>query len=102
KASWYDAVAKDVLAPYCEVIHGDAAQIATADDKAEFAAAATPLALPAPDTHRVTAPEQVASFDLPEATYVLKSIPYDPVNRLDLTHLPSPPHARSAAFAPHT
>jgi hypothetical protein len=99
KASWYDAVAKDVLAPYCEVIHGDAAQIATVDDKAAFAAAAASLGLPVPDTHRVTAPEQVASFDFPDATYVLKSIPYDPVNRLDLTPLPCATPAGTAAFA---
>ena len=61
------------------MIHGDAAQIATVDDKAAFAAAAASLGLPVPDTHRVTAREQVATFDFPDATYVLKSIPYDPV-----------------------
>ncbi|MDT7576818.1 MAG: hypothetical protein QOH17_3151 [Pseudonocardiales bacterium] len=99
KASRYDALAKDVLAPYCEVIHGDATQIATVDDKAAFAAAAASLGLAVPDTHRVTAPQEVASFSFPGPTYVLKSIPYDPVNRLDLTPLPRATLAKTAAFA---
>ena len=99
KASRYDAAAKAALAPYCEVIHGDAAQVDTVDDKAAFAAAAAALGLPVPDTHRVTTAEEVASFDFPGPAYVLKSIPYDPVNRLDLTPLPRATPAETAAFA---
>ncbi|HEY0813141.1 MAG TPA: ATP-grasp enzyme, partial [Pseudonocardia sp.] len=99
KASRYDALAKDLLTPYCEVIHGDARQVAMVDDKSTFAAAAASLGLPVPDTHRVTAPEQVAAFGFTGPPYVLKSIPYDPVNRLDLTPLPRATLAKTAAFA---
>jgi hypothetical protein len=99
KASSYDAAAKDVLAPHCEVLHGDAGDIATVDDKAAFAAAAAALGLPVPDTHRVTSAAQVAAFDYPDRPYVLKSIPYDPVHRLDLTPLPRATPAQTAEFA---
>src|SRR6201994_2440592 len=35
-ASYYDALAKPRLEPYCEVLHGDAAVIAKLDDKYQF------------------------------------------------------------------
>ena len=43
-----------------------------------------------PDTHLVTDPQQVLDHDFTGATrpYILKSIAYDPVHRLDLTRLP--------------
>ena len=48
--------------------------------------------LPVPDTHRVTSAAEVAAFAFPAdgPSYVLKSIPYDAVHRLDLTLLPRP------------
>ena len=53
-----------------------------------------------PDTHRITDAQQVLDFDFSGATrpYVLKSIAYDPVHRLDLTRLPFGPPAAMAAF----
>lgn len=100
-SSRYDALAKPVLQQWCEVIHGDPDEVATVDDKAAFAAVATGLGLPVPDTHRVTSPAEVARFDFAghPGPYVLKSIPYDPVNRLDLTRLPRPTAEQTAAFA---
>jgi hypothetical protein len=100
-SSRYDALAKARLQRYCEVLHGDAEQVATVDDKATFAATAAGLGLGVPDTHRVTTPAQVEAFDFAahEDPYVLKSIRYDPVNRLDLTQLPLPTPERTAAFA---
>lgn len=99
-SSWYDALAKPLLEPYCEVVHGDADAIGTVDDKGAFAAAATEAGLPVPDTHRVSSPDDVAAFEFPPgATYVLKSIPYDAVNRLDLTPLPLPSVEETRAFA---
>ncbi|MDL5156401.1 ATP-grasp enzyme [Actinomycetospora termitidis] len=99
-SSWFDALAKPLLEQYCEVVHGDADAIGTVDDKAAFAAAAADAGLPVPDTHRVTSPDSVASFDFPPGgTYVLKSIPYDAVNRLDLTPLPRDSATETRAFA---
>ncbi len=97
-----DARAKAALEPYCEVVHGDLDVVEQVDDKAAFAAAADALGLPVPDTHRLEHPEQVGEFDLDVddvTRYVLKSIAYDPVNRLDLTPLPCGTPARTAAFA---
>jgi hypothetical protein len=100
-ASYYDALAKPRLEPYCEVLHGDAEMVAMLDDKYEFAAVAASLGLTVPDTHRISDPRQVEDFDFSSAEppYMLKSIPYDPVHRLDLTPLPRPSRAETAAFA---
>jgi hypothetical protein len=100
-ASYYDALAKPMLAPYCEVLHGDADMIRRLDDKYEFSALAGSLGLPVPDAHRISVPSQVEDFDFGPAAppYILKSIPYDPVHRLDLTTLPRPTLAETAAFA---
>ncbi len=100
-ASYYDALAKPLLEPYCEVLHGDADMIATLDDKYEFAATAASLGLTVPDSYLIRDPGQVEDFDFAaaEPPYILKSIPYDPVHRLDLTTLPRPSRAETAAFA---
>jgi hypothetical protein len=100
-SSYYDALAKPVLEPHCEVLHADADAVAVLDDKHAFAAHAAALGLPVPDTHLITDPAQVEEFrfDPDGPRYILKSIPYDPVNRLDLTPLPRPTPAETAAFA---
>lgn len=99
-ASWQDARAAEVLKGHCEVVHGDADTVRALDDKDAFAALARSLDLPVPDTHRITSPEQVAEFTFPPGeSWVLKSIAYDPVHRLDLTRLPRPTPQETAAFA---
>ncbi len=99
-SSVYDALAKPLLAPYCDVLHPDHVTVEMLDDKAAFARAAEKLQLSVPDTHRLTAPEQVLDAVIPAGRpYVLKSIAYDPVNRLDLTHLPLATPAQTLAFA---
>lgn len=84
-----------------EVVHLDAERLRAVDDKHAFAAAAAAAGLPVPDTYRITDPQQVLDLDfdaLPGAAYVLKSIAYDPVRRLDLTPLPRPTRAETEAF----
>ena len=91
-----DARAKALLEPGCTVLHPDPDQVAMLDDKLAFNRAAAALGLPVPDTHRITDPWQVLGFDFDgrPRPYVLKSIAYDPVHRLDLTRLPfDPPEA---------
>lgn len=96
-ASQFDAAAKAALA--CEVVHADPAQVRALDDKHAFAVAAAGLGLPVPDTHRITDPQQVIDFPFDGRPYILKSIPYDPVRRLDLTRLPRPTQQETAAYA---
>ncbi|CAN5492351.1 hypothetical protein BH10ACT1_BH10ACT1_03980 [soil metagenome] len=99
-ASAFDARAKAMLAPHCEVVHGDADLIDQLDDKDAFARLAVSLGLPVPDTHRITDPQQVLDFDFSgrPRSYILKSIPYDPVHRLDLTPLPLATEPETIAF----
>lgn len=100
-SSLYDARAAPLLAQHCEVLHGDADTIAAVDDKHAFSVLAAGFGLPVPDAHRMTSAQQVADFDFAarKDTYILKSIAYDPVNRLDLTVLPRPTRAATAEFA---
>ena len=101
-ASYYDALAKPLLEPYCEVLHCDPDTIELLDDKYRFATTAASLGLPVPDTHRLTDPDEVAAFDFDDrhpGPYILKSIAYDPVHRLDLTPLPADSPAVTERFA---
>src|ERR1700712_4832913 len=100
-ASYYDALAKPVLSEFCEVLHCDPDMVRMLDDKYEFSSRAASLGLSVPDSHRISAAEQVGEFDFAEAenSYILKSIPYDPVNRMDLTTLPRPTLQATTAFA---
>ncbi len=84
----------------CEVVHLGPEDLRRVDDKHAFHRAASELGLPVPETHRITDPEQVVDFDFAAnpGPYVLKSIAYDPVHRLDLTPLPRPTPAETAAF----
>ncbi|PSF36298.1 ATP-grasp enzyme [Aphanothece hegewaldii CCALA 016] len=89
-ASYYDALAKELLAQQCDVFHEDAKTVQQLDDKYQFAQAATNLGLTVPKSFKITHPQQVLDFDFSKEThpYIIKSIPYDSVNRLNLTKLP--------------
>ncbi len=100
-ASYPDAEAKTVLSRYCEVIHCDPDMVHLLDDKYEFATTAASLGLSVPDSHRISRPGQVQDFDFgsQRQRYILKSIPYDPVHRLDLTTLPRVTPQETMEFA---
>ena len=90
-ASRYDALAAARLPDHVEVIHAAHDVIGILDDKDRFAASAAELGLRVPETHRITSVADVLGFDFaarPDRRYLLKSIPYDPVHRADLTTLP--------------
>lgn len=95
-----DARAKKQLEQVCEVVHLDPDRLEMVDDKHRFARAAADAGLRVPDTHLVTDAQQVLDHDFSGATrpYILKSIAYDPVHRLDLTRLPFGPPEAMAAF----
>jgi predicted ATP-grasp superfamily ATP-dependent carboligase len=99
-ASYYDAAVQEILAPHCSVMHVDLKILQRLDDKYSFATAAQSLGLLVPKSYKITDPQQVINFDFSDAqrSYIIKSIPYDSVRRLDLTKLPCATPAETAAF----
>ncbi|NMF64099.1 ATP-grasp enzyme [Brasilonema octagenarum] len=89
-ASYFDSERKPVLSGYCENFHFDADTMSMLDNKFTFAQKARSLSLSVPKTFLITDPEQVLKFDFSneKRKYILKSIVYDSVLRLDLTKLP--------------
>lgn len=103
-ASLYDSRAMPALAalaPHCEVIHVEPDTIMRLDDKYQFAVAAQALGLAVPKSFLITDPQQVIDFDFSNERrpYILKSINYDSVRRLDLTRLPASSPQATADFA---
>ncbi|WP_315791972.1 ATP-grasp domain-containing protein [Fischerella sp. JS2] len=99
-ASYYDSLAKPTLSKYCEVFHCDADVTQMLDDKYAFAQKAYSLGLSVPKSYKISDPEQVLNFDFSQEKrpYILKSIPYDSVRRLDLTKLPCETPQATADF----
>ena len=99
-ASYYDALAKKTLAGYCEIMHVDLAEVQQLDNKYEFSEIAASLNLSVPDSYCITNAQQVLDFDFSQHSqkYILKSIPYDSVRRLDLTQMPCNSLAETKAF----
>jgi predicted ATP-grasp superfamily ATP-dependent carboligase len=99
-ASYYDAEVQTVLSPYCTVMHVDVEMLQRLDDKYEFATDAQALGLRVPKSYKITHPQQVIDFDFTneQRKYIIKSIPYDSVRRLDLTKLPCDSPAQTTAF----
>lgn len=98
-ASYYDSLAKPVLSGCCEVFHFDIEVTKMLDDKFAFAQTARSLGLSVPKSVHITDPQQVLNFDFNEKRkYILKSIPYDSVHRLNMTKLPCDTTAETEAF----
>ena len=99
-SAWWEAQTKAALQEYCEVLHFDPDTLTSLDDKYAFTTTAGELELTVPDALRVTASEQILGFDFAagEPPYVLKSIAYDPVRRLDLRTLPEADPEATRAF----
>ncbi len=99
-SAWWDAQAKAALEEYCQVLHFDPDTLTSLDDKYAFTSTAAELELTVPDARQIIASEQILAFDFAagEPPYVLKSIAYDPVRRLDLRPLPQPSPEDTRAF----
>lgn len=99
-SSYYDSLAKPVLSACCEVFHFDADITKMLDDKFAFSEQARSLGLSVPKSFKITNPEQILNFDFSNETrkYILKSIPYDSVRRLNMTKLPCDTPEETAAF----
>lgn len=89
-ASYYDSLAKPILSPHCEVFHFDPEMTKTLDDKFSLCEQARILGLTAPKAFFINSPEEILNFDFAKEQnpYILKSIVYDSVTRLDMTKLP--------------
>lgn len=100
-ASLHDSLAIPLLAAHCDVMHVHPDTILLLDDKFKFFQAAQQLELSVPKSFLIVDPEEVALIDLSkeQRPYILKSIAYDPVRRLDLTKLPLESVQATAAFA---
>jgi predicted ATP-grasp superfamily ATP-dependent carboligase len=98
--SYYDSLAKPELSEYCEVFHVDADVCEMLDDKYAFSEKVRQLGLSVPKSFKITSPEEVLNFDFSQETrkYILKSIPYDSIRRLDLTKLPCETTEKTEAF----
>ncbi|NER06943.1 MAG: ATP-grasp domain-containing protein, partial [Okeania sp. SIO3C4] len=88
--SYYESLAKPLLSEHCEVLHFDAEITQLLDNKFTFIEKAKSFGLSVPKSFLITNPEQILNFDFATdgSKYILKSIPYDSVRRLDMTKLP--------------
>jgi predicted ATP-grasp superfamily ATP-dependent carboligase len=99
-ASLCDAAAKPRLEEHCEVVHAGPETIRKLDDKYVFAQTAAALGLRVPKSMLVTDPATVLAYDFAaeRRAFILKSIRYDSVRRLDLTRLPRATPEATEAF----
>lgn len=88
--SYYSSCGKSALSRYCEVFHFDIETTQLLDDKFALSEKARSLGLTAPKTFFITDPQQVLDFDFEQdgSQYILKSIAYNSVHRLDMTKYP--------------
>lgn len=89
-ASYYDSLAGELIAPHCQVIHFSPEITKLLDDKFTLCQKAHDLGLSAPKAFLITQPQQILDFDFKSdgSKYLLKSIRYNSVSRLDMTQLP--------------
>ncbi|MGB7418989.1 MAG: hypothetical protein WA918_07400 [Erythrobacter sp.] len=98
--SLHDAALVPELSQLCEVLHAGPDLITLLDDKARFAETARAAGLRVPGTHRVTSADEALAFDFTayNRPFILKSIAYDPVGRLDLVRLPMDDRAAMESY----
>ncbi|MDY6781228.1 MAG: ATP-grasp enzyme [Cyanobacteriota bacterium] len=89
-ASYYDALAGELIAPHCQVIHFSPETTKLLDNKFALCDKARHLGLSSPKAFLIENPQQILDFDFASdgSKYLLKSIRYDSVSRLDMTQLP--------------
>lgn len=88
--SYDESRLKAIISPYCEVFHFDLEITELLDNKFTFIEKAKSFGLSVPKSFLITNPKQILDFDFAQdsSQYILKSIPYDSVRRLDMTKLP--------------
>ena len=88
--NYYESLVKPVLAEHCEVLHFDIEITEMLDNKFTFMEKAKTFGLTVPKSFLITNAQQILDFDFVKdgSQYILKSIPYDSVRRLNMTKLP--------------
>ena len=88
---YHESLVKPLLSKHCEVLHFDPETTQLLDNKFTFIEAAKSFGLSVPKSFLITNSEQVLNFDFAAdgSQYILKSIPYDSVRRLNMTKLPT-------------
>lgn len=99
-ASRPDSLARKTLDAKCNVVHPTPDSIEMLDNKFQLAQAAHAIGLGACQSHWITDAREVLEFDFASQrrNYILKSIAYDSVRRLDLTPLPRPTFDETRSF----
>jgi predicted ATP-grasp superfamily ATP-dependent carboligase len=94
--SYHCSYVKLILSQYCEIFHFDLEITKLLDDKFALSEKARSLGLTAPKTFLITDPKQVIDFDFEhdQSQYIVKSIAYNSVHRLDMTKYPL--HSKNA------
>ena len=89
-AVYFDARLKDHLSPDVSVFHFDEKTLSMLDDKFRMCRAARRIGLSAPETYLITSSGELDSLELLRSgkKYILKSVVYDPVERLNRPLLP--------------
>jgi predicted ATP-grasp superfamily ATP-dependent carboligase len=89
-ASYYDALVGELIGTYCQVIHFSPEMTKMLDDKFALCEKARHLGLSSPQSFWIENPQQILDFDFGSEgrKYLLKSLRYDSVSRLDMTQLP--------------
>ncbi|CAF0928601.1 unnamed protein product [Adineta ricciae] len=86
-----DARIREVLLQFnCETFHGTVEQLDMLSDKCAFIDQARSFGLTVPKSYRITDRQQVLDFDFSKEKheFILKSIAYDSISRLNLRKLP--------------
>lgn len=100
-AAYHEAKSKEYVRPETEVFQFDESVIEVLDDKFAFCQLCHEYGLSAPEVVRIEAVEDLLNYDFPpDKRYILKSINYDPVYRLDLRTLPHPGWRERVAALP--
>ena len=89
-ASVADAKANEELSRHCRVIHWTQEDVEILDNKFLFCKKAQEFGLKAPQVFNITQRSQIEEFPFSDYVnpFILKSIPYDSVERLDMRTLP--------------
>ncbi len=98
--SCHESLVKPILSPHCEVFQFDIETTQMLDDKFTFMEKARELGLNVPKSFLITKPEDILDFDFAAdgSQYIVKSISYDSVRRLNMTKLPMNSREEMADF----
>ena len=89
-AVYFDAKLKNDISPSCEIFHFKDTELSMLDDKFSLCRAAKKIGLTAPDVYKISHLKDFEKIKIngKDARYILKSVAYDPIERLRRPILP--------------